>query len=189
MSLPNFSSYVQALAAVPFREVSFGSSTVRIFDSNQIDEAQLGYSRDSNGQSLCGRKDGDWKDEWLVIAYEDLCGDPIFIDTSVNNMPVYTAMHGQGRWEPELIADTFDGFVESLKAVKSVAAGRENPVELESNPLPNAQCEQILKTIRVANPKADTAFWYLWLNQDDSYVGRMRLVVHSCREFLRRILR
>lgn len=72
----------------PFNEVSIGYRIVTLFSSNELGEAQLGYSVDINGQSLAGTGDGDWHPSWLVIGNEDETGDPIFIDTDDDQFPV-----------------------------------------------------------------------------------------------------
>ena len=64
-----------------FNEVSLGYRTVTLFSSEDLEEAQLGYSVDIDGQSLVGTEEGDWLSSWLVIGNEDETGDPIFIDT------------------------------------------------------------------------------------------------------------
>lgn len=84
--------------------VEFGYTPIRIFRSGELSDAQLGYSVDPAGVSLIGENDGDWRPNWLVIGNEELGGAPIFIDTSQPGYPVYTAMHGEGRWDPEPLA-------------------------------------------------------------------------------------
>ena len=56
--------------------------TIRLFSVNELSNAQLGYSINSDGNSLIGEENGDWKENWFVIGKlcEDLCGDPIFVD-------------------------------------------------------------------------------------------------------------
>jgi hypothetical protein len=82
------------------------------------------------GQSLIGDKKGDWRGHWVIIGYAEQCGDPIFIDKSAANFPVYTAVHGEGSWSPEQIAASLDGFSKALSTVARIARGRESPVAL-----------------------------------------------------------
>ena len=61
---------------------------------------------------MSGIREGEWKKTWVVIANEDLNGDPIFIDLDDSRLPVYTAPHGAGHWEPVLLASSFSGFID-----------------------------------------------------------------------------
>ena len=146
------------LKLIPFKSVSFGSMSVQIHPPNEIQEAQLGYSVDPEGNSLVTDEEGRWKQNWLVIGYEDLCGDPIFVDTDVEGCPVYTAMHGTGSWNPILIASSIESFAKVLELISVLGEGRENPVELESNPLPSEARDEALKEIQRANPNAGMQF-------------------------------
>ena len=73
---------IEKLAQVPFREISLGYRIVTLFDENNINKRQIGYSRTSEGDDLTGTEPGDWRSSWLVIGYDDRTGNPIFIDTS-----------------------------------------------------------------------------------------------------------
>ena len=73
------------------------------------------------------------------------------------------AAHGMGAWSPQLIAFSFRHFVEALQQVRRIAHGRETPVALEGNPLPEAEREAVLSFIRTHNPDADLSFWEGWL--------------------------
>src|SRR3954447_7825031 len=110
--------YVTRRRSVTVDEVSLGYQTLRLLPADELTEAQEGYSG------------AGWPPHWLVIAQEDLLGDPIFTDLSDELLPVYTAAHGEGVWEPVQIADSFDGFVLALGQVASVSGGREHPVGL-----------------------------------------------------------
>lgn len=65
--------------------------TIELFNSEEIEEGQLGYSFDEEGQSLVGNEEGDWKEGWIVIGIDSYLGDPIFVDSNDENCPVYTA--------------------------------------------------------------------------------------------------
>jgi hypothetical protein len=143
--------YVEARATTTLDEVSFGYTTVSLYPPEELESAQAGY-------------DGDgWRETWLVVGSEDLTGDPLFVDTADAALPVYTAMHGEGTWEPTLVADSFAGFVTALETIAAAARSRENPVQLEANPLSDDERERILQTIAHANPGASPEFWANWL--------------------------
>lgn len=142
--------------------MSFGYTTVELIAEDGIAEAQIGYSKHPDGSSLSGPLPGDWKADWLVVATEDLAGDPIFIDLSEDGFPVYTAAHGEGTWEPELIATSLQAFGQALEEMNQVAIGRQNPVELENNPLSEPDRESLLQRIeRITG--TDSEFWAVWL--------------------------
>ncbi|MCU5459850.1 hypothetical protein OCA96_09205 [Bacillus cereus] len=96
-------------------EYEFEPMTIELFNSEEIEEGQLGYSVDDEGQSLTGNGDGDWKEGWIVIGIDLYLGDPIFVDSNDENCPVYTAMHGEGDWESECIAERIEVVIEKVK--------------------------------------------------------------------------
>lgn len=143
--------YVALRGRVSFDEVSLGFRTVRLLQANELTKAQEGYAGPG------------WSADWLVIAEEDELGDPIVADLGVEDLPVFTAAHGEGEWEPIQLADSFAGFVAALEAVAAVSPGREDPVSLEENPVPDEERERLLAAIRERNPNADPEFWESWL--------------------------
>lgn len=145
----NVSKYIEKINDLPFREVSVGLTTIHLFSENEVFDGQLGYSVDTIGNSLVGEKNGDWKKTWLVIGYEDLCGDPIFTDLDKKNFPVFTAIHGTGNWNEKLIAESFDNFIKSLKFVS----------EFQTK-------EQAIKKIQSLNQQIDLEFWMLLFETD-----------------------
>lgn len=151
--------YIELRDSVPLRSISFGRTTISLFKEKELRKAQIGYSVDSKGKSLCGSKEGDWRESWLVIADEDVCGDPIFIDLANDDLPVYTAINGEGDWEPKLIANSFQGFIQVLEQIKSASKGRENPAKLEKHPLSKEEFNSVLKLIKQSNPTASFHFW------------------------------
>lgn len=102
-------------------EIYFGSEGFRICKIPELPEAQLGYAKHPNGNDLTGENEGDWKKEWIVIGNDTSLGDPYFIDTSVEALPVYTAMHGMGSWNPEEISPSLRNFLGSLKHLQSIS--------------------------------------------------------------------
>ncbi len=102
------------------------------------------------------------KYSWLVIGYEELCGDPFFVDLNEKELPVFTAAHGEGAWNPLLIASSFIGFIECLNEIRRISNGRDNPVSLEKNPLPEVEQNQVLSKISELNGNASLEFWESW---------------------------
>ena len=166
----NQKSYLELSNDLPIRSVSLGYKKVTLFNKSELTKAQTGYSIGPSGQTLVGSETGDWKDTWLVIADEDESGDPIFIDLASEDWPVYTAIHGEGSWEPERIADSFRGFVQSLEQMKSLSKGRENPAKLEKKPVTQTPVTQTeanaaLQRLRQINPNSSVNFWARWLEE------------------------
>ena len=153
----------QLLSALPIPSVSLGYATVKIYTANEL-EAQSGHSADPSGDALAGANDeGSWKTEWLVIGYEDLCGDPIFIDTACEGYPVYSAAHGEGDWQPRRIATSLRSFAQAIEGVSTLAKGRATPIELEANPLRAEEKATLLAGIQRENLDCDLEFWEQWL--------------------------
>lgn len=159
----NSDGYKELLNTLAIPAVSLGHTAVRVHGVNELGEAQIGYAVDTSGTSLVDGEPGSWERKWVVIGYEDGCGDPIFIDTETEGFSVYTAMHGTGNWEPNLIATGLRNFAAAMGEVATVAKGRENPVELEANPITLAERASVLDRIQQHNPGIDPTFWETWL--------------------------
>ncbi|UUZ79100.1 hypothetical protein LJK88_28185 [Paenibacillus sp. P26] len=154
---------VATVHSFPFHEISLGYRTVTLFAEEQLEQAQVGYSIDLKGQSLCGTEEGSWLAQWLVIGFEDETGDPIFVDVHDEQFPVYSAVHGQGDWRPFQIAVSLTKFVTALGYIKELSHGRENPVALEQNPIPSIKRKEVLDRISQDNQGIDIEFWETWL--------------------------
>jgi hypothetical protein len=153
MSIEIPEQYRRARAAVPFDGVSLGFDSVDLAPAGELDAAQLGYGIVPEGHET------DWQPHWVVIGHEGRCGDPIFIDTSDELFPVYTAAHGMGEWDPELIASSFQNLVQILQRFQTLARGRENPMLLGKNPLSDTDRDEFLEWIESENPDSDSDFW------------------------------
>jgi hypothetical protein len=158
----NIEEYIEVRKAIPLEKVSCGYRTVTLFSAAELAEGQVGYSVGEAGEDFTGESEGDWRANWLVIGDEDVCGDPIFVDLSESDLPVFTAAHGQGRWDPEILASSFAGFVKALAEVDRVSQTRRNSVQLERHPLSKVEREQVLKQIAKVNGKANLEFWDGW---------------------------
>ena len=161
---PQYGSW---LAALGFDEVSFGYSGIKLFSSAELDKAQIGYSVGVDGQSLCDGSPGRRQPEWLVIGYDTEVGDPFIVDTSDETLRVMTAMHGQGTWDAHPIARSLDAFGETLRVIREIAAGREYPVALEKNPLPDDERDKVLDKINDLNGgEVGMDFWKILLGME-----------------------
>jgi hypothetical protein len=156
-------AYLQLLESASPRSVALGGGGVNLFTADELDSAQIGYAVDPDGRPLTGGDEGDWRTTWLVIGSETSVGDPVFIDLSQTEMPVCTAMHGMGEWEPQRIADSAVGFFHALDLVSGIARGRETPVALKRNPVSAHDRDAVLREIRTRNPGSEADFWALLL--------------------------
>lgn len=92
--------------------VNAGDLTFALVEPAELGDAQLGYGVGPGGEDLTGGA-GAWSPAWLVIGTEEDLGDPLFVELSSADLPVFTAAHGSGTWEPVEIAPRLDALVES----------------------------------------------------------------------------
>ena len=143
------------------KSFSIGSSGLYLFSESEFSEGQRGYSVDNNGRSLASSEKGGWQHPWQVIGYEESCGDPIFVDSAAVGVPVFTAIHGIGEWNPTLIGDLLASFKECLNILANLAVGRENPIKLAANPIDDLLRKTTIEKIRTLNPNSNLEFWEL----------------------------
>lgn len=152
------------IKTVPFKKVVLGFLELHFFNDNELEEAQLGYRVDLDCQPLVGDIEGDWRDEWWVIAYEDLNGDPIFADISNDDFPIYTAMHGVGKWEPELISTTFKNFIRALSYIHNISVEMESHKDKGQTNISQETIDEVIKRIELDNKNSEVLrFWEDWM--------------------------
>lgn len=159
--------YSRWIESFPHREISFGYGGMKLFSLEEIDEGQVGYSHSAEGESFCDGRQGSWNPTWIVIGYDTFLDNPFILDTSNSMLPVMTAMHGEGAWNPNLISASLAAFALAVETVRQLSVGREYPVALEQNPLTVEERDQALKTIQQANGnEIDIEFWALMLGTE-----------------------
>ena len=139
-------------------DISLGYREINFIQPDNLDDEQIGYSIDPNGNSLITGNDRDWQEEWLVIATNDL-GDPLFVDVSSPNFTVLSAQHGEGNWEPFVIAEGLDNLKDIISLLEKLSVKRTNPVEFEKLPITDKERRNFLTQIREQNPGAEISFW------------------------------
>lgn len=159
MPSPDPAPYLSRLDSVPVRRVEVGHQTVELIGPDRIEEAQEGFAVDADGNDLTGSEPDRWKPSWLVVAIEESAGDPVFVDTADDALPVYTVGHDMDWSEPERIADSFEGFADALAWVHEAAGGGKSVVELEEDPLPDEDLDRLVGRIQERNPGAGDFFW------------------------------
>jgi len=153
------------------KNVSIGYTGIELVDEKDLDKNQVGYSNLPNGESLIGKENGDWKKDWVVIGYETGCGDPIFIDTSDPNFPVYTALHGEGNWNPNLISSTYHGFLQIIEKLKILATDREYPTKMEEKPMTQKEYDEFILFASDRGGLESAFFWELLVSDDNAGIG------------------
>jgi hypothetical protein len=102
----------QALGEAP-QELKVGDGVVRLATPDELDDLQVGYGVGPDGDDLSGNARGDWRASWIVIGVEEDLGDPVFVDLADAKLPVFTAMHGAGTWDPRPVAPSFQHLLAS----------------------------------------------------------------------------
>lgn len=147
--------------------VDYGVGGIRLFRSDEVPPGQVGFAIASDGESLVGIGNADWRPEWVVIGYETAGGGPIFASAETPH-PVFSAMHGEGAWEPKLVAPSLGVLPLCVGKLRAFAWGRSNPVELSANPPTSEQQAEFLKVIGgLTNGDQDAlGFWAVQIELD-----------------------
>jgi hypothetical protein len=162
MKLPD--RYDKVRENLPSAEVNLGGGGIKLFSVSELEEGQVGYSVAPDGRSLCSGESGAWQPNWVVIGCETACGDPLFIDIGAVALPVFTAMHGEGAWEPVQVAASIEAFAKCMEEFSRISAGRSNAVEHEANPLGDGERTSFLRRIAELNQtSAAPEFWDVML--------------------------
>jgi hypothetical protein len=137
-------------------------SEISFLQSSELEDGQKGYSFDENGESLVTGQDGDWQENWIVIA-TDYVGDPIFVDITSPNLTVLCAAHGETTWDPLIIADSLVKLKEVISILAIISKHRTNPVDLDTDPINEDERRSVLKAIKNLVPHSDIEYWQIFL--------------------------
>lgn len=88
-------------------EIPWSAELLRIYCAGEIRARQKGYFAQR------GKQNNQWNPEWLVIG--DAISDPIIFDRSVSPGRVLIARHGEGGWNPRILAPSLTAFKEALE--------------------------------------------------------------------------
>lgn len=86
---------------------SYGDD-IEIYGATGLIEGQLGYSYNPIQKAVIE----DWNPDYIVIA--NCNADPYCIDISLDNSPVYYAMHGIGEWSFKKVSESLEEFFDFL---------------------------------------------------------------------------
>ncbi len=146
-------------------DISLGYGEINFIKFENLDKNQIGYKIDTNGNSLVTEVSGSWSNDWIVIGHDNM-GDPIFIESYEEDLPIYTSEHGKEEWEVVLIAESLQKFKVILQDLRTLSIGRENPVEIEENPLNEKEIKSFTKKIKKENKEVDIWWWELFLDNN-----------------------
>lgn len=98
-----------------------------------------------------------------AIGRETACGDPIFLSTKPP-YPVFTAMHGQGSWDPSVIAPSLEQFWRCLGVYRAFAAPVGGSINYEANTGNRAEVDAYIQQISsICDGDEEAVFsWALW---------------------------
>jgi hypothetical protein len=157
--------YVDLLSKVADLEVSYGSGGLKLYPLEELPDGQIGYSIGTDGSSLCSTDAGGWQSNWIVIGSETGLGDPLIMDITHPDLPVFTSMAGVGRWDLKPIAVSIEAFVQCLAELSNIAKDRTSPVELSENPLTGGDQKAFGHRIAKLNDqRLKTDFWDILLD-------------------------
>lgn len=140
-------------------DLSFEFISIEQYELNFVRPAnfnrhQLGYREGLNGTSLMGAHQGSWKVSWYTIGWSDL-DDPIFID--LFDGCIYSSVNDENKWEPKLIAKSYDSYEAIIVELKRLSHGRETPMEFENKPISDKDLQYFQNLIE--GEKANLHYW------------------------------
>lgn len=147
------------------KNVSIGQNEIKFLAADRLEEGQTGYSIDKQKNSLVTGKPGAWRKEWMVIG-TDALEDPIIVDLRTEDLEVMTAEHGDGAWEPYVIADSLENFGQIVEALRKISEGRTTLDLLEENPLSSDEREQFMSEVEENNPESETGYWFNYVTEE-----------------------
>ena len=102
-------------------------NTVAVYNRTHAKTEELVAAQPNEAKAGQNGQPQGWKPAWVMIGESALLSDPYFLDTSKpdpeGDCPVYTAMIGQDRWQPTLVASSFAQFLRIVSTAMEIAAG------------------------------------------------------------------
>lgn len=158
--------------------------SIEIFSVEELDNAQIGYSIASSGNSLISEEEGAWKEEWIVIGHETICGDPIILDLEEEEYPISTLFHGMGTWEGgSLLAYSIDNFLSILHFLNQFIKDKE--IDKGNKVIFMRELNVIMDKIVEENEFVDLEKWQSWVSlfkMAEAYEKEMRHLIKTYKE-------
>ncbi|MED4531300.1 SMI1/KNR4 family protein [Metabacillus fastidiosus] len=156
-----------------------------LFSFEQLDDCQTGFSIDADGNSLVTDEDGSWGDNWIVIGYETICGDPIIIELNEDGYPVSRLIHGMGSWDAgSFLTDSMESFIKILQDIECFLT--ETQVLQGKRTIQNKELKALLNNIIEKDQFADFEIWQSLLNPlfniADEYEKKLETKVKEMKE-------
>ena len=146
-------------------DISIGYSELKIFKAYNIQYEQITIHDAKAKRFSIGNKLGDWKKSWVVIGV-DFLGDLLFVDSEIQNSPVFVSECRNGMCKKSIIANSIENFNQILIDLKNLSKGRENPKLIEKNPISDTELEIVLSKIKAENNGIDFEYWEIFLEKD-----------------------
>lgn len=123
-------------------DVEVGVSQIHLYSSEEINEAQIGYQIDSNGNKI-----KEWiGSNYIVVGNDSCCGDPIIVKIDKEELPVYSMFNDD--WNSlELIANSFKQYISILERIDNT--------DLEDKD----ECKNILENIKNIVTNVSYDYW------------------------------
>jgi hypothetical protein len=141
-------AYLALRRAIDLHDVSVNGRELVLFGEDELADAQVGFGVDADGDDLSSDAPGGWQPAWLVVAFEEESGTPLAVDLALDGFPVLALEERDGRWETDLVAESFPRFVHALEAVAGAAG-----------PLDDAERDRVLGLVHRESPSASLVFW------------------------------
>lgn len=168
MELSKFIPGLPAAAASCY----FGFAGFAMESRGNFDKAQLGYRTHPDGHDLTGDSAGSWKDSWYVVGRDTVVGDPFFVDLNAENLPVYTAMHGTGSWEPSLVSSSLAGFMSALAYLQGKSGQDADLVEPDENTISDKkELKKIYRHLISLCGEEASFFWECFIEQHQDWLA------------------
>lgn len=112
---------ISKLTTLTNHEVFFGPQGFNnVTTVDELNEAQLRFAVSELGQAttednLASEEAGCWQTAWQVIARDTELGDPYFVDTREDLLPVYTGFLAENGWEVEQVAKSLEAYVACIQ--------------------------------------------------------------------------
>ena len=123
-------------------DIEIGLSIIHLYSKEEFDDAQIGYRVTKKGEKI-----NEWIGEnFYVIGNDSCCGDPIIVDISDDNLPVYNMFHDD--WSMlDKITNSYKQYLDILK-------------EIDNTDLSDEVCvSELTKKIIDNTPKDGADYW------------------------------
>lgn len=160
---------IDAIKSRGLKEVYFGSNGFSIADVSSINDIQLGYRVHPDGTDLTGSNEGDWRKGWIVIGTDTEVGDPFFVDTNEPSLPVYTAMHGMGEWNAELVATSLPSFLETLSYLSGLSKQEFARIDPDENTITDTKELSAIEK-KLHEISGEKYYWQNFIEQHQEWV-------------------